>query len=81
MKRALVAFLLVVAASAAADPSAPARAPKPRAAPHKPPATATIVVGTEKPQPKVLIVHGSERAVVGRPKMDDRLQGLPHHLH
>ena len=43
-------------------------------------ATADIVVRTEAPRPKVLIVHDGARAIVGRPGREDRLVGLPRHL-
>ena len=42
--------------------------------------TADIVVRTEAPAPKVIIVHDGARAIVGRPRREDRLVGLPRHL-
>ena len=81
MKRAIVFLLAVAAASAAADPTA-ARSKHHASKPPPATATATIVVGTETPRPKVLIVHPRDaRAVVGRPSMDEHLDSLPHRLH
>ncbi|HTJ46165.1 MAG TPA: hypothetical protein VL463_28870 [Kofleriaceae bacterium] len=78
MKRALVFLIVIAAGSAAADsPKHKPVAKKPAA----PPTTATITVGSEAPRPKVLVVHPRDgRKVTGRPKMDDRLDGLPRHL-
>ncbi len=42
--------------------------------------SATLSVSTEAPRPKVLIVHPDGRAIVGRPRTEDRLAGLPQHL-
>jgi hypothetical protein len=41
---------------------------------------APLVVKTEKPRPKVLIVPRDGRAVVGRPKQTDPLTGLSNRL-
>jgi hypothetical protein len=81
MKGALLFLLVITAAPAAADPpsSTPAKRTLTRRAAT--PTTATIIVGTEAPRPKVLVVHSRDaRAVTGRPAMDGRLDGLSHHL-
>lgn len=84
MKRALAVLFVLAAAPAAADPAAPAPAPHKRVvhhAPKPPPAEPpTITVSTEKPAPKVIIMHTSPRPRIPRNNLDDRLAGLPHHL-
>ncbi len=42
---------------------------------------APVVVKQEAPKPNVVIVHQDGKRVVGRPKSDDRLDGLSHTLH
>lgn len=40
---------------------------------------APIVVGASAPKPKVLIVQGDGKQIVGRPKLTDPFAGLPRH--
>ena len=72
-------LLVILAGVASAGPTKSAKPAKAQPAVHdlsdKP-----IVVKAEPPKPKVVVVAHDGKHVTGRPKSDDRLTGLDHHL-